>query len=156
MPVIPGIAYSYAPKVTLEGDYSTWSEISGSPLDVDIRQISAAFISESGNFGVIHDNYVYKKLLLQIKPPEVIGSVDDTNIPETSASSCCRSITGKYIVSYDTATPTEFKIYKDGVLKQTISLDFSLDKGGVWISPSGKYIFAMDFSSYSLHIYEGS
>jgi len=157
---LPGFTPPPAPAVVLEGDYSTWTEIAGSPLTfTDIVQLTHAQIDESGNLGLITDNNSYKVALFTIDPPAVISETADSNIPGTAGMSAWGSILNKYIVYHDTVNVTSVYVYKLGVLIQTITLTFNMHTtggGGIWVSPSGKYIFAMDRALKQLHIYEGS
>ena len=152
--------FGSAPVTVLEGDYSTWTEISGSPLTfTSIKQLTQAQIDESGNLGLITDNLDYKVALFTIAPPAVISETSDNNIPGTAGMSAWGSILNKYIVYHDTVNVTSVYVYKNGVLVQTITLTFNMNTsggGGIWVSPSGKYIFAMDRDLKQLHIYKGS
>jgi len=148
--------YPYVMPVQLEGDYSTWTEIAGSPITfAHVGQISHAVISEDGKFGVILDDYNYYSALFKIEPPAVISETSNTAIGYSAATSACGSVLGKYTAVFYTSDATNLYIYKNGVLTQTITLDFSLSSGGLWISQSGKYLFAMDSSAKQLHIYKG-
>jgi len=85
---LPGFTPPPAPAVVLEGDYSTWTEIAGSPLTfTDIVQLTHAQIDESGNLGLITDNNSYKVALFTIDPPAVISETADSNILGTEVMS---------------------------------------------------------------------
>lgn len=144
-------------KACLEGDYTTWTEIVGSPITFTyVRYMSRAAISET--FGAIHDNWNFWSALINIDPPSVISEIAD-NMGDLAPVSTCISLLGKYLAILYTsefpATPYLY-IYKNGVLKQTITLGYTIPTGGIWISPSGKYILAMDWSAKQLHIYKGA
>ena len=142
--------------VTLEGNYSTWTEIAGSPLTFSsTAQIAQAFIDETGNFGAIIDKANDYMALITIDPPSVISETLDHAILSTDMVPMYGSLLGKYIVHYlSSDSPSKLYIYKSGVLTETLSLAYTTD--GVWISPRGKYVFALDFSTKQLHVYKGS
>ena len=121
----------YPVPVVLEGDYSTWTEIAGSPITfAHVGQISYAVISEDGKFGVILDQYSYYSALFKIEPPAVISETSNTAIGQTAPVSACGSVLGKYTAVFYTSDATHLYIYKNGVLTQTITLDFHFQVAG--------------------------
>jgi len=149
--------YYYPVPVVLEGDYSTWTEIAGSPLTfTTVAELTLVIVNEAGNFGVIHDNLNSKVALFVIDPPSITSEASNVNAPSSGGISVQGSILGKYIAYFDDTNLTSVKIYKNGVLIQTLNLSYSLAVGGLWVSQSGKYLFIMNQSLKQLHIYKGS
>ena len=139
----------------LEGDYSDWTEVSGSPLTFQlVQKMQDAWINDDKKKAVFAANIYYA--LVTLEPP----SLDEEGTfaepcwlanPE-NYNSISGSILGKYFI-YIVSPPSAVKVYKDGTLVKTIAVTAD---GGAFISPKGQYILVVGIAPKKLHIYKGS
>jgi len=150
---LPGYIVPLRPTV-LEGDYSTWTEKwNTSVTAIDINR-NHAIIDVDGNrvFFVSYNRMYFLKLsngeLLETRSIGTYGYANDYVV---------ESIKGKYLVSTEDAVNIDtLKIFKDGVLKQTITPLAGDVICGVGISSDGKYIVVGMRDADKVYCYEGS
>ena len=139
-----------APKVVLEGDYSTWT-LKWNTLVYDITaSVNYAIVNVDGDLVCFVS---YKTSLIKLSTGELLAELSTL-----SYGDLCEyvggSILGKYLV-VTTAADT-IKIYKDGVLKQTITPVSGDAIGGVGISSNGKYVVVGLKTADKVYCYEGN
>lgn len=142
-----------AVELPLEGDYSTWTQkwISAA---LSFRQFTNGVINIDGKRVHLRD-YQGKTAILNLIDGAVIS---DENLgfywSKTDNIEFTQSIKGKYVVVY--ATNDTFRIYKDGVLQQTITVSGVTLWSSLLISSDGKYVIAQDHDTYKVYCFEGS
>ena len=146
-----------AAPLILEGDYSEWTEVEDSPLDMpDLIRVQDGYVNESEKKAfLIHGGLSYYAIVT-LEPP----AIDEEELVATNRwgtgtanyNPSHASILGKYFVNVKD-DETGVNIYKDGVLTQTITLTAD---GGVIIGPSGLYLLVLDATNEQLHIYKGA
>jgi hypothetical protein len=140
----------------VEGEYTEWTEIDNSPLTYSgASHLGNVCIDDKADYATLYlflSGGVTALSSITLNPPSIIETVNalPISIIETHVAG---SVLNKYIVSVD--ANGDLKIYKAGILKQTISgFTESGLLAGIAVSPRGKYIFLM--YDGLLHIYKGS
>lgn len=147
----------------LEGDYSTWTEKSYSPVsDSDIDNDFFAYIDDEGNIAYVGDpggTLPLKTLNLETgalvtllaSPAQQLGNV------VTYLGNKNMSVLHKYYVSFDTSTnPYTVRVYKYGSLLSSYQLPSASTSVLVNISPSGRWIVIIDDDNNIYYVLEGS
>ena len=145
------------PTVELEGDYSTWTEKWISPT-LTVMSV----VGDGLCFGAIDVNgkKVYLRdseagtAILNLDDGVVISDDDLARFgTKIYWLDMAHSIKSKYVVIFESWT--SFRIYKDGLLKQTVTIP-GATLSGFLISSDGKYIIAHRDDTHKVHCYEGS
>ncbi len=138
------------PPTVLEGDYSTWTEKWATSVDdIGIAWNEAFFNIEGDRICFVSK---YKAYLLKLSTGELLDT-KSISAYGTNVDLVVSSILGKYLViTYD----DYIEIYKDGVLKQTITPEAGDTIQGVGISSDGKYIAIGLGTADKVYCYEGS
>ena len=135
--------------------------MSGSPLSVvNLIRIQDCFINDASKKALLSAGATRYYALVTLEPPHV---EENLNLPMNRWDAAAAdynptfsSVLGRYFVVI-TSGEDEIRIYKNGVLIQTISmLPSYAPNGGAFISPSGKYLLWMDGTRSELHIYKGA
>lgn len=144
----------YVPPTRLEGDYSTWTAKWNTSVTAIEINVNRASINVDGDIVCfVSDDCAY---LLKLSTGALLTSLVDQALRYGYTNELVvGSIKGKYVVITDIAAD-KFHIYKDGVLKQTITPVSGDVICGVGINSDGKYIVVGLRDADKVYCYEGS
>jgi len=140
------------PTLSLEGDYSVYSQLWLSNALTDLADVDHGFIDVPNNRVYLHGSSSRYAILNLATGAIITEAASEASFG--SAKTMAASVLARYVAW--AVSGTEIVVYKDGALLQTITIALKNINQGIVVSPDGQYVVFYDTTDDKVYCWKGA